>query len=438
MSLEIRILTGARAGHVERFDKPVVVIGRHSASDVRFDPQKDLDVSGRHAEIRFVDGKYVIRDTQSTNGTFVNGAKIDGDVDLHDGDRILFGGKGPEAEVHLQLTHRSTEQRIAIAVSEHTAGLKRYGIAALVLLVVGAATAYWMGQRNAAQGVEELRQQLADNERRVTTLQGEMSPTGDTSLVNALRRQTRSLRDRLAGATTDEERDKIQREIAEIEKQLNNMIRMDLPVINEINAPAVAMIISEIGGKSFAGTGFAIAPQGVLITNRHNVVTESGQRATRLAVKFRDSGEWLPAHVLKAANDDEGDLALIQIDVGGKTLPIVGGVQSGNNNAGEGASVALIGFPLGYETVMEGEGENFIAKTTLNSGTVSKRTSTVLQIDSFAAHGSSGSPVLNARGFVVGVVYGGPTQGGGRIVYAVPAEKIAAFIPPEYRSIVRD
>lgn len=438
MPFQLRILTGARAGHVERLDQAMVVIGRHSSSDLRFDPNQDLDVSGRHAEIREMDGKYMLRDTGSTNGTFLNGRRVTGDTELHEGDKISFGAKGPQVEVRLELRPRSTEQRIQIAVTEQTAGLKRYTIAAIVVLAVGAAAAYWVGQRNSAQRVSELRQLLADNDRRVATLQGGMSQSGDTALVNELQRRTRSLRDRMAGATTDDEREKLKGEIAEVERQLSSMSRMDLPSINETNAPAVALIVAEIGGKSFAGSGFAIAPQGLLMTNRHNLVSEFGQRAGRIAVKFRDSGDWLPARIVKVATEDEGDLALIQIDASGKSLPTVSGVQSGSDNAGEGAPVAIIGFPLGYSIAMEGEGNEFVAKTTLNPGTVSKRTSTVLQIDSFAAHGSSGSPVLNARGNVVGVVYGGPVEGGGRIVYAVPADKIAAFIPAEYRGIVRD
>src|SRR5438876_1110824 len=195
MPFEIRILTGARVGNTERFDKPVVVVGRHASSDLRLNPNQDLDVSGRHAEIHEADGKFTIQDTGSTNGTFVNGEKIEGPVELHDGDKIRFGAKGPETELHLQLAKRSTEQRI---------------------------------------------------------------------------------------------------EIADVERQLDSLIRMDLPSINASNAPAVALIVSEIGTKAFAGSGFAIAPQGVLITNRHNVMNETGQRAGRLVVKFRDSGEWLP------------------------------------------------------------------------------------------------------------------------------------------------
>jgi len=87
---------------------------------------------------------------------------------------------------------------------------------------------------------------------------------------------------------------------------------------------------------------------------------------------------------------------------------------------------------------MEGAGNDLMAKATLNPGTVSKKTSTVLQLDSYATHGSSGSPVFNARGLVVGLIYGGAREAGGKIVYAVPPERIAAFIPATLKSIVKD
>jgi S1-C subfamily serine protease len=140
---------------------------------------------------------------------------------------------------------------------------------------------------------------------------------------------------------------------------------------------------------------------------------------------------------VRISEDSNADLALIQMDDAGP-YPVITGIHSRDDDAKEGASVALIGFPFGYETAQEGDGNDFIAKTTLNGGTVSKRTTAVLQIDSFAGHGSSGSPVLSAHGAVVGVVWGGQAEAGGRIVYAVPPDKIAAFLGPEYKSLIKD
>ena len=120
------------------------------------------------------------------------------------------------------------------------------------------------------------------------------------------------------------------------------------------------------------------------------------------------------------------DLALIQIDEQG-VYPAVRGIARSVDTP-VGAAIATIGFPLGTDTPMDGTGNNFAAKTSLTIGTVSKSVSDVLQIDAFASHGSSGSPVVDNHGHVIGVVWGGPPGAAGRIVYAVPAEKIAALL----------
>ena len=94
MGIELRILTGARAGQTEWFDKDVIAIGRHPASDFLLDVKKDLDVSRRHGEIRQVGAGYRLYDKDSTNGTFVNEEHIgfNGKRELRDGDKVRFGG----------------------------------------------------------------------------------------------------------------------------------------------------------------------------------------------------------------------------------------------------------------------------------------------------------------------------------------------------------
>jgi S1-C subfamily serine protease len=390
MAIELRVLNGALAGQVRRFEQPVVVVGRQAGLDLRFDPQQDLDVSGRHAEIRALGGEYVIQDTNSTNGTFVNGERITTGVTLREGDKIRFGAKGPETEIHLAVgagesirptPPKNTEQRIALAVSKQTAGLKRAMIAAGVLIVAGAGAAWFYAKRQSAQRVEELRNIVPP---------GTAGPDAQVRFSGVFRQ----------------------------------------------NAAAVAFIITEIDGKSFSGSGFSISKDGMIVTNRHNVVMD-GKSATRIAVKFTDTGDWLPAEVVKVSDDPGADIALIRM-TRPNTYPVVTGVSSTATDATEGMQVAIIGYPLGYDLPMEGEGNEAVAKSSLNTGTVSKKTSTVMQLDSYATHGSSGSPVFSTRGLVVGLVYGGAREAGGKIVYAVPPEKIAAFIPAEYRGIVKE
>lgn len=73
----------------QRVDPGVpVAIGRHPSCEFAI---RKSDVSRRHAEIRQVDGAFVLRDLGSTNGTFVNGEPVDGECPLSPGDRIEIG-----------------------------------------------------------------------------------------------------------------------------------------------------------------------------------------------------------------------------------------------------------------------------------------------------------------------------------------------------------
>ena len=65
-----------------------VLIGRSNSADIRF---PDVDTSRHHAEILCEDGRCVIRDLSSTNGTWVDGKRIEGPTELRGGARIEIG-----------------------------------------------------------------------------------------------------------------------------------------------------------------------------------------------------------------------------------------------------------------------------------------------------------------------------------------------------------
>ena len=69
-------LTGSLQGTASISPKAVIRIGRGPDCDVRFDAQRETRVSTHHAEIRFENGQYVVVDVGSTNGTFVNGNRV--------------------------------------------------------------------------------------------------------------------------------------------------------------------------------------------------------------------------------------------------------------------------------------------------------------------------------------------------------------------------
>lgn len=50
--------------------------GRHPECEVSFDPQRDINASSRHAELRAVEAGWVLVDLGSSNGTYVDGHRV--------------------------------------------------------------------------------------------------------------------------------------------------------------------------------------------------------------------------------------------------------------------------------------------------------------------------------------------------------------------------
>jgi S1-C subfamily serine protease len=164
-----------------------------------------------------------------------------------------------------------------------------------------------------------------------------------------------------------------------------------------------------------------VAPRGFIVTNRH-VIQNGVAHATKISVKFANTSAWLPAYFVRSPADTSIDLALVQLD-DQKKMPIVNGIAA-KVDVPVGGPIASLGFPDGSDLPMDGAN----AKTTLTLGTVSKLTNDLVQIDSYASHGSSGSPVFDGHGHVVGVIFGGAPGSGGRIVYAVPGARVAELV----------
>lgn len=85
------VVRGGVPGSMLRVGTEDTSLGR--SSDNTF-PLDDMSVSRRHATVRIDDrGRISIADEGSTNGTFVNGTRLEPRraVDLHDGDRIQLG-----------------------------------------------------------------------------------------------------------------------------------------------------------------------------------------------------------------------------------------------------------------------------------------------------------------------------------------------------------
>jgi serine protease Do len=96
----IRHLGGSKINRVEHFelrDLREITIGRDANSDISLDPQVDDMVSRNHAVIRVNQGdppSFRIADLNSSNGTFLNGERIAGEVELLPDDIVELGPGG--------------------------------------------------------------------------------------------------------------------------------------------------------------------------------------------------------------------------------------------------------------------------------------------------------------------------------------------------------
>jgi S1-C subfamily serine protease/pSer/pThr/pTyr-binding forkhead associated (FHA) protein len=476
MRVELRITSGSRAGQRETFEKSVISVGRHPMNDLRFHPEKDPDASSRHAEIRVLGSKATLHDLESTNGTFVNGQRVGGERALFDGDLIGFGKDGPQVEFHAltdapvpdksrvptpdagtpsvaaapaapAAPRRDTNMRIAEAVEHHTGKLRQMIIALGALVIVGAGAAYWYGSRDSGAAKAEIDLLLKRNDSLSALIQQTVgSMKGRVAGLDSALALSKSESDRLRAAMRGAMADGSGANVGALTTQLSRVeshqraivlaSRVDYEAIAAKNSKAVVFIAVELAnGDVVSGSGFNVSPSGLIVTNRHVVQDEQGRPAKRVSVIFDGTkGQWKRSKVVSVSATDE--LAFIKIDDAGP-YPVVEGVAK-TNDVKVGAPVALIGYPLGASTAGMGSDINKLApKSTMGIGVVSKALTDTLQFDAFAAQGSSGSPVFDARGIVIGVLFGGQTESNGRIVYAVPSAKLVAQLPGEAAGIVR-
>lgn len=88
-------------------NQPLVRIGRRLENNLVLD---DPRVSRTHAELRAINGRYVLFDLNSTGGTFVNGLRITqsvvypGDVISLAGVNLVYGQKNPPPRPDLKET----------------------------------------------------------------------------------------------------------------------------------------------------------------------------------------------------------------------------------------------------------------------------------------------------------------------------------------------
>lgn len=181
---------------------------------------------------------------------------------------------------------------------------------------------------------------------------------------------------------------------------LQQFDRLDFPGLNQElledeivqqSEPAVVAIQVTKEGGSSSGTGFNIAKDGRIITNFHVV-----QNARLISVLFADGRTF---HLSGSDYETvEGlDLALLRLS-SKEDLPYLKLTASNRQSVQSEQEVTIIGNPLGYERVPQR------GPVASNLWYASNSSEDYL-IDIPINPGNSGSPVIDARGKVIAVVY---------------------------------
>lgn len=465
MKARFKFLSGARAGQMETFRKGYLGLGRHPLSDVRFDAERDLDVSSRHAAIIAKPEGFVLQDLGSKNGTYVNGERVARDRLLADGDVIGFGAKGPALEFHVLLTDEDaavktpqaagaaapgpqpparssgapasfSRSSTAVRIKAEVAQLRlttKILLVTLLLVIAFGGFVLSKGARDRRVEIARIRawaDSVADQAQR-TAHQFQSEVEGLRVANQQSLAEIQRLRQALAGAGSDAGAVARLRGALEAAQQRQQRIAgasaVDYRGISQRNQDAVALLLVEFSeSERFSGTAFAVDSQGTLVTNKHVLVGERGDRVPRrIAVKFSGSRQWFPGRYLGIS--DAADLGVLKVDIRGGT-PRVLGIARDARHLERGDPVAIIGYPLGLDLPMEGQGLDAVAAPTLTVGTASKVLPSVVQVDGYGAPGSSGSPIFDRDGRVVAVLYGGVQESNGRIILAVPASVVAEYL----------
>ena len=470
MKAQFKFLSGARAGQVEAFRKTYIGLGRHPLSDVRFDAERDLDVSSRHAAVMHKGDTFILQDLGSRNGTFVNGTRITGDTPLQDGDVIGFGANGPALEFHVipgdagdvlattaaegmavrasqprevmratsppPAPRSSTAVRIAVEVARQTAQLRRTTKVLFGFLLLTAGAFGYLQWDAARRGRELLDLQVrADSlmrEARQLSTQFQSQLKGVRDALAESQAETARLRRELAGSGGDAS------SVARLRTQLDDAERrqralvgavggVDYRSISHKNQDAVAIVLVRFSEtERFSGTAFAVDSNGTMVTNKHVLVGENGTRTpTGIGVIFSGSTQMFQGELIGVS--PEADIGVLRVRIKGGT-PRVAGLARTRQGIERGDPVAIMGYPLGFDLPMEARGQFPIAEPTLTVGTVSKALTAVVQVDGYGAPGSSGSPIFDRDGKLIAVLYGGQGESQGKIIFAVPAYIVADYL----------
>lgn len=187
-------------------------------------------------------------------------------------------------------------------------------------------------------------------------------------------------------------------------------------LVRRVKPSVVAIVTYDARGEKLSkGSGFFVS-QDRVITNRHVI-----DGAFKAEVHTTSGNAYNVRGVL--AVDGEGDIALLQIDIGPNQI---NPLMITRTSPQEGEAVVVVGNPLG----LEGSVSNGIVSAVRDIPNFGR----IIQITAPISSGSSGSPVINMQGQVIGVATLQLTDGQS-LNFAVPSDRVAALQTSAIRTL---
>jgi S1-C subfamily serine protease len=340
----------------------IATVGRDPQCDVPLHSKLDNLVSSKHLEIRTDGGRFILRDLESRNGTFIDGVRIKGDMSVVAGTEFTCGPDGPLLRIELATAASSGRTGIYQALMrdevDKVASRFKIIIAALILVITagGAGAAwYFVKQREKSDALEE---------------QGRAA----------------------ARIAQDNER-------------------------------ALFMLIAKDESGTLTGycTAFAVDRTGILATNAHCIKSLEAHRAAGRDAVVRmnaDAERTYQVTKWKKHPDYDGtpsspDVAILELDLRGEQLStavtLADSVTVGLVETGQ--AVFLLGFPgkvMNEASPSADLRQGIVSRlTTFDNATGSPSNTRLLWHTALTSRGTSGSPIFNIDGDVIAVNNGG-------------------------------
>jgi len=416
-------LSGSKRGKTESFTDSKIGIGTDSSSNLRFNLLTDKNTSPLHAEINLRECDYILKDLDSSKGTFVNNRLIE-EVVIHDGDLIEFGDNGPRVRFRIKAEEGDVCKpfREMLADSMDLAREPHKGRKLIT------ATSFLKNL------LTEAFTQSSFKFKFVTLLIFFLTTVGTGTLFYTI---YTSLTETTKRVELLEFESAIGEKIIKDFSKGICLIQCSFSLVDEVSGePLKAWNSGRFLTNNLTGTGFIISNSGKVLTNRHVVEPGWNQTANFIPTEpgLKPRIEVLRAFfpnvkdpvLLKLEKISEvADVALLSFEPEGMDISVLELDLSGMD-AIEGEPVVLLGYPAGMNALfaktdpdiakeisklpfLEAAQElsnHHLIKPISTQGHISDVLNERIIYDALTTVGGSGGPLFNNKGKVIAINYG--------------------------------